>query len=243
MASVSPTQKPEVKKIWWAPFLAIAATILIFYSANFFGRLLISIYPVVIGDVVGQFLLVFFIEAFVVWLLWVILKRSKRSFKSLGLNQPQYKHVLYAVGAFLIYLPLLIMVLTAVKSLIPTLDLEQEQQIGFETAQGASLILVGLSLVLLPAVTEELLMRGFLYQRLKNSWPKWLAALITSSLFALAHLQFGSSTPLLWAAAIDTFILSLVLIVLLEKSGSLWACIWLHMIKNGLAFLTLFVLR
>jgi membrane protease YdiL (CAAX protease family) len=62
-------------------------------------------------------------------------------------------------------------------------------------------------------------------------------------LFAAAHLQWGSGAPLLWVAAIDTFVLSMVLSTLREKTGSLWSAIGLHAIKNGVAFTLLFVLR
>jgi membrane protease YdiL (CAAX protease family) len=61
-------------------------------------------------------------------------------------------------------------------------------------------------------------------------------------LFAVAHLQFGSGAPLLWIAAIDTFVLSLFLIYLKDKTDSLWAPILLHMLKNFIAFMALFVL-
>lgn len=243
----------KVNIVKWQPFAAIAATIVIFFSAQLIGGFIVTLYPALRGwtaqdigawfetSVLAQFILVFMVEAITIWFLWLLLKRRKNDFKTLGLNKPQLKHFFYAGGAFLLYIPILIVVFQIAQLLIPGLNLEQEQQVGFQAAHGGALILVGLSLVILPAVTEELLVRGYLYHRLKTNWPKWLAALATSLLFALAHLQFGSAAPLLWPAAIDTFILSLVLIVLLEKSGSLWACIWLHMLKNGLAFLTLFI--
>ncbi len=87
------------------------------------------------------------------------------------------------------------------------------------------------------------MVRGFLYGSLKKQWPKIYAVLCTSALFAIAHLQFGSGAPLLWVAAIDTFILSLVLIYLRDKTGSLAASIMLHMLKNSLAFVALFLLH
>ena len=42
---------------------------------------------------------------------------------------------------------------------------------------------------------------------------------------------------------LDTFILSLVLIYLREKTGGLWASITLHAFKNGVAFVALFALH
>jgi membrane protease YdiL (CAAX protease family) len=59
-------------------------------------------------------------------------------------------------------------------------------------------------------------------------------------LFGVAHLQFGSGAPLLWVAALDTFTLSIVLCYLREKTGSVWAGVFLHAIKNAIAFVALF---
>lgn len=71
--------------------------------------------------------------------------------------------------------------------------------------------------------------------------PKLTAAVITSIIFASAHLEFGSGAPLLWAAALDTFTLSLVLIYLRQSRDSLMPAIMLHMLKNSVAFMILFI--
>lgn len=60
------------------------------------------------------------------------------------------------------------------------------------------------------------------------------AAIFTSGTFGLVHGQ--------WNVAIDTFILSMVMIALYEKTKNLWACVFLHGLKNLVAFLALFVL-
>jgi membrane protease YdiL (CAAX protease family) len=66
------------------------------------------------------------------------------------------------------------------------------------------------------------------------------AALLTSALFAVPHLLEGNGS-LLWIGGMDTFVLSLALCYLREKTGSLWAPVALHMLKNGVAYLALFV--
>ena len=60
------------------------------------------------------------------------------------------------------------------------------------------------------------------------------AAIFTSGTFGLVHGQ--------WNVAIDTFVLSMVMIALYEKTKNLWACVFLHGLKNFVAFLALFVL-
>lgn len=64
---------------------------------------------------------------------------------------------------------------------------------------------------------------------------KLAAALFTSAIFGLVHGQ--------WNVAIDVFVLSLMLIALYEKTNNLWACVALHALKNGIAFVALFILK
>lgn len=125
--------------------------------------------------------------------------------------------------------------------LAPSLNVDQAQQLGFNPIGTAQLIVTFVSLVILPPLVEETLMRGYLYTSLKKGLPQISAALVTSAIFASAHLQAGSGAPLLWVAAIDTFVLSLFLIWLREKTGSLWASMTLHALKNGVAFISLFI--
>ena len=126
---------------------------------------------------------------------------------------------------------------------LPGVNLEQEQQLGFDKeTQGAALALIFIALVILPPLIEEIVMRGFLYTGIRQKLKIWQAALITSFVFCIAHLQLGEGAPPLYVAAIDTFFLSLFLVYLREKTGSLWAGIFTHGIKNGLAFTLLFIL-
>ena len=57
------------------------------------------------------------------------------------------------------------------------------------------------------------------------------AARLGDELFAVAHLPEGGAAGPLYIAALDTFVLSLVLIYLREKTGSLWASITLHAVS------------
>ena len=130
-----------------------------------------------------------------------------------------------------------------VSVLIPSINLDQQQQIGFDHATGlVSLTLVFVSLVILPPIVEEIMVRGFLFSGLRSKLGVLASALIASFLFATAHLQLGSGEPPLWIAAIDTFLLSMALIALRIRTGALWAGVLVHALKNGVAFAYLFVL-
>lgn len=191
-----------------------------------------------------QFTLVLFVEAVTFALIYAFLRYRKASLRATGLLKPKLRDAKHALAGFAVYLPIYIASLMVITRFIPTLNVDQEQQLGFDKANTPpELLLVFISLVIFPPLIEEILARGFLYGGLRTKLPVIYAALITSILFGAAHLQFGSGEPLLWVAAIDTFILSMVLVYMRERSGSLWPPIGLHMIKNGLAFLLVFVLK
>jgi membrane protease YdiL (CAAX protease family) len=95
----------------------------------------------------------------------------------------------------------------------------------------------------LPPLAEEIMVRGFIYTSFRKTMRIVPAAIITSLLFASAHLPEGGAAGPLYIAAIDTFVLSMVLIYLREKTGSLWASISLHAMKNGIAFAALFLVH
>jgi membrane protease YdiL (CAAX protease family) len=67
-------------------------------------------------------------------------------------------------------------------------------------------------------------------------WRFWPAVLVTSLFFGAAHLELGTGGPIVWAAAIDTFLLSVVLCFLRERTGALYAGMAVHMVNNLIAF-------
>lgn len=192
--------------------------------------------------VLGQFSYMFIAQGLVVSSVFTYLRVRNIRFSAIGWTRPRWQHIGYALLGIVVYLAAYILMLMVAKILIPSLDLEQEQQTGFESASTTTeLILTGISLVLLPPIVEEILFRGFLYTGLRKALSFWPAAVITSIVFGAGHLQFGSGAPLLWVAALDTFALSMVLTFLREHTKSLWPAIIIHMLKNALAFSLLFI--
>jgi membrane protease YdiL (CAAX protease family) len=189
---------------------------------------------------VAQFVYVLMTEIIVVGLLLWLLKFFKETWHSIGVIRPKVESVSYVIGGILVYYATYLVVATVVYTILP-LNFEQRQEIGFSTdATGANMAFAFAALVVLPPIVEEILFRGFLYTRFKRVVSiKW-AAVAVSLLFAAAHLQFGSGNELLWVAALDTFILSLVLVYLREKTGNIWAGVGVHALKNLVAFLILF---
>ncbi|MEO5627875.1 MAG: type II CAAX endopeptidase family protein [Candidatus Saccharimonadales bacterium] len=249
---MQPKPEPVEYKVTWGPLVAVVVTVIIYFLAQFLGSAIILTVAHIKGlqgealsawvEQTGpQFFYIVSVEAMTLLVLWLFLRQRKASFKTLGLTKPKWADLGYVLVGFGMYLPILIAVMAAVKLWFPEVNVDQQQQIGFQQAHGLALVVVFVSLVLLPPITEEILARGFLFLGLRSKLPVIWAALLTSLIFASAHLQFGSGAPLLWVAAIDTFVLSLVLVFLRQKTGRLWSSMGLHMLKNSIAFMALFI--
>lgn len=236
--------------------LLIIGTIVLFFVAQILGVILIfailsifgfnpeEIQSMLSDNIYVQFLSILSIEIITLTLIAYVLKLQGKAFwKSVGLGtRPTPGNFGYSILAYGAYFVVFIFVAILVSQLIPGVDVDQAQQLGFDSPTGLELVPVYLSLVVLPAFVEEVLFRGFLFQKLKSLINIKLAIFITSLIFSIAHLEFLSGGPLNYIAAIDTFIFSLFLIALLLKTKTLWASIFLHAIKNSIAFVVLFII-
>lgn len=251
----NPTQTLHpASKTKWGPPAALLVTLGSFFGSQLLIGIALGIYgslrgwsgevlnQQLRGSVITQFWYILGVELAALGLLWLFLHRRKAQPRDLGLKRPVFKDLGYAVAGYGVYFVLYLVALALIHVLIPGLDVNQKQELGFSTyTSGPLLVLVFCSLVILPAVTEEIIMRGFLYTGLRSKLPKITAALLTSALFAAAHLPGGGSGGLLWVGAVDTFVLSLVLCYIRENSGSIVGAIGVHFIKNSLAFVSLFI--
>jgi membrane protease YdiL (CAAX protease family) len=164
---------------------------------------------------------------------WVKHYRTTRT--DLGLTRlPEWFDLLLAPAGFIVYLLGSGLVIYIVSQVVPGFNVNQQQNTGFShMAQQYELLLAFVTLVIIAPLAEETLFRGYLYGKLRNYVPIWVAMLATSALFAFLHGQ--------WNVGIDVFVLSLVMCTLREVTGSIWAGVLIHMIKNGLAFFLLFI--
>lgn len=198
-----------------------------------------------IGPSVAVFLFqIFCIEAVSLGLLFWFLRVRKAKLADIGLKKPVLRDIGYALLGFAGYFVLYIGVVSVLTKFFPSLNTSQEQELGFSTnLAGSGLVLVFIGLVVLPPITEEVIARGFLFSGLRKTMKFLPAALITSFLFGMAHYWGGKGGSAIWIASIDTFMLSMVLVYLRERTGSLWASIGLHGLKNFVAFFFLFILK
>ena len=174
------------------------------------------------------------------WLLWRrTLSKSELGFKE---TLPSWKDVGWAPLVFIGALLSTAFVLRLVGQLVPELNLETDQEVGFEMiAQRYELLLAYLTIAVVGPIAEEVLFRGFLHGTLRKKLSAWATVLITATLFAALHLGIYQLDEWQWNVAIDTFVLSLWLGFMRERTGTIWVPILVHVIKNSLAFFVLFV--
>ena len=255
-ATPGTAHKPAGPIINWNPWIGVVFVVLAYYFSQIIASLVVSIYPLLrhwSGDqatdwlqssIYGQFFFVLLAEGLIIGGLYLFLRRYKRNFGAIGLKRPRWMDPLYGLASAPAYYIVYLIVVGLASHYITGLNIDQQQDIGFNNVHGAlPMALAFISLVVLPPLAEEILVRGFLYSSLKKITKLVPAAIITSLIFAAAHLPEGGAAGPLYIAAIDTFVLSLFLIYLREKTGSLWASITLHALKNGVAFVALFVLH
>ena len=174
-------------------------------------------------------------------------KHNKREVKpvnreELGLKGlPTWTDIGLAPVGFVVYL-LLAAGLTALFSQFAWFDAGEAQDVGFSySVIGFDRVLAFITLVVVAPIAEEIIFRGWLYGKLREKLSPEIsekagvviATLLVSLLFGLVHGQ--------WNVGVNVFAMSLVLCALREITGTIYAGILLHMLKNGVAFYLLFV--
>ena len=245
----------EVSKQPWGVLVAIIILILCLIIMPIIVQMVVGLIPSVFGWNGAQtdqwssssaytFLYVLFAEASAVSLIVWFTRRKKMPFtKAVGLRKPRWSDLSMALMGTLAYAVLFVVAITVVSNIV-SINTTDQQNLGFShSVTGVGLVMAFVSLVILPPLAEEIMFRGFFYGTLRR---RKIAAgwsiFITSIIFGSLHLFGGNPGTLLWIAFLDTFILSLVLCTVREKTGSIWAGIGIHALKNGFVFINLFII-
>lgn len=173
--------------------------------------------------------------------LWVRRRSTTRA--DLGLTRlPSWMDIGLAPAGFVVYLLTSAIVVYLLTTYAPGFNGTEPQQVGFDDLTNKfEYLLAFFTLVMVAPLAEEAIFRGYLYGKLRKSVSLWLSVLVTSVLFGLLHMNWSDGTVVGLNVAVDVFILSLVMCSLREITGSIWAGVLLHMMKNGLAFYILFI--
>ncbi len=178
--------------------------------------------------------------AIVIGVPYVVYKRET-NLEVIGLQRlPSWADIALSPLGFIVYALLWSALSSLVIWIIPHFPIDQAQNVGFHAlGHRYEYTLAFITLVVIAPLAEEVLFRGYLYGKLQNSVSVIPALLVTSLLFGSAHLLGGGD--LQWNVAIDTFSLSVILCTLRSITGSIWAGVLLHMLKNAVAFYAVFV--
>lgn len=229
---------------WSEPLQGIGVTIFTYLIPGYvIASILAAIFHLRTEQQISDFLnkplvnLVVYVFVFLCsfFIIRAVLKLSGKKVRDLGFKKPKAFDIVNIFAAYAVYFVILRIVFAVILTVKPSVDLDQVQNTGYNSSAGPELILAFLGLVIIAPIFEEFLFRGYLYKSLRSRLPKIIAALVTSGLFALAH------SP--WNAQVDVFILSMVLIWLLETTDNLWVSIGLHSLKNLIAFAYVFVIK
>lgn len=152
----------------------------------------------------------------------------------LGLNNlVTFSDVGLALAGFFGYLAFSA-ILTALFSIFPWFNLTENQPLLYSTLISPSgKILAALALVVAGPILEEVIYRGLIYGKLRKKHSLVTSILIISVLFGFLHGQ--------WNVGVDVFALSVVACLMRETTGTIYAGIILHILKNAIAFYMLFI--
>lgn len=234
------------------PGLVILTVLFIFISSQVIAAIvtqaLLSIFGIQVEDIfssaAAQFMFILIAEVLAVWLVFWILSRRGLNAASIGLGRrPVWSDLSKGIGAFVIFYIILAALFAMLVALVPEVQskLDEPQEIGFNALNSnLDKLLAFVSLVILAPIGEEIMVRGYLFSGLRSRWKFIPSAVITGLVFGAAHLQPENPGALVWGAALSTFILSLVLVYLREKTGALYSGILVHGLNNAVAFTVYF---
>ena len=219
------------------PITITLSAVTLFFLSQLLGSLLALPIITQVSDKNFQLLAILACSTSALYLVISLIKKLLNvHYSSIGLVAPRIKSIVQVIPAFILYFLVSAGFTILAINFLPGFNSEQAQDVGFiKETSGWQLAAAFFSLVIITPIFEETIFRGLLFKRLRSQLNFKSSVLIASIVFAVAHMQ--------WNVALDTFALSLVLCWLVERSGSIAPAIALHALKNGLAFLLLFVIN
>lgn len=239
------TERSKSPRSKWGAVYALFFGLVLFFIPQFFLGIVLGLLKaagfdfldrIIAGDDIAlNFIFVGVAELITLGFLWLVLYVKRASFADLGFMRKGLEKLWYVLPGFGVYFLMTSGLVLLASSFLSEETLQQEQELGFSGAAApAELVLSFIALVIIAPFVEEMLFRGFVFAGMRRSWGFVPALLVSSTLFAFAHAQIN--------VGIDTFALAIVLGWIYHKTDNLWPSIGLHMLKNLIAFLFVFVI-
>ena len=167
---------------------------------------------------------------------WYFMKSKVRK-DGLGLRGlPTWTDILLAPIGYIASMAATMAVLLVIQAFVPSFNLQETQDVGFRMESlysNADKMVAFAALVILAPIAEELIFRGYLYGKLRTRLSAIPAIILVSVLFGFMHGQ--------WNVGIVVGVMSIFLCIARELTGTIYAGILMHMIRNGLAFYLLYI--
>ncbi len=109
---------------------------------------------------------------------------------------------------------------------------EQEdiaRQLGLRDGSTVVAVTAVLMIVVVAPIAEEVFFRGMLFAGLRTKFSLWPAAILSGIAFGIPHVTSGPT------AAIPLSIFGVALAWIYERTRSIWPCILVHVVNNGIA--------
>jgi hypothetical protein len=149
---------------------------------------------------------------------------DRRSLTSLGFSSRLFDLLTGTVlGAAIFCIPLVILVLVGAARFEPDL-----------AGLSATGLALGLIVCFFNVVTQEALVRSYIFQELWAKYGAWAATIVTTAIFVALHANPISQGAQGLIAGVNILIASLMLSLAYVRTGQLWLAIGLHLGWNGL---------
>ena len=216
----------------WTVFACFAASYIVSYPMLWIlGKLK---YSLPIWTTIRTALVYILTAVLIIYVPKKIKKEWGTNLKKLGLNQSL---TFTDIGlGFISFIATIIAagIISSFLQALNLIDVSQPQDTGFENLYNPMDRVIGfVALVIFAPIAEEIIFRGWLYGKLKKYCKTVIAIVLTSILFGFMHGQ--------WNVGITVGIMSAIMCVERELTGSIYAGIITHMLKNGIAFWYLYI--
>jgi membrane protease YdiL (CAAX protease family) len=172
-------------------------------------------------SVVFSFIIIFFSSILFTYLYYEEKIFENLYFKSVGIR----KAVVYGIVT-----PIIFIITTGI--ILTLVGYTEENPLAEEIGKNLNPLLIIL-IPLFSSISEETLYRGLIHMRIENKFGFVPAVFISSSLFALAHVEYGT-----YLQVIVPFCFGLVLGFLIHKHQNIWSTITAHFTYNLIGLLT-----
>ncbi len=161
--------------------------------------------------------------------------RRKFKWATAGLRPVDARWLVRAVGAGVLFIPLLGLIAILVQLLLglPLQNPQLEFLAPEDFSWGGAWAMLVLGGILVP-FAEELYFRGVLYPWLRSHLRPWVAIVINAALFGVLHGEIS--------LAVATFAMGMILAWFYERTASIWPSVLIHVINNSSKLVLLYAM-